>query len=104
MEEEIQKAFTKRNLPREVKISVKAGQEKTHLTLYPGESIRTPTILLLQWQGKNRFSGHNQWRKLLLEYYSPKIDGKPVALPVSHTSAYYRLFDAIARLSSPRTF
>ena len=28
MEEEIQKAFTKRNLPREIKISIKAGQEK----------------------------------------------------------------------------
>ena len=32
-------------------VRVRAGMERTHLTLHPGEEIRTPRILLLFWQG-----------------------------------------------------
>jgi alpha-galactosidase len=80
-------------------IVLRAGQQKTHLQLYPGESIRTPSILLLQWKGKDRLVGHNQWRDLLLNHYVPKINGKTVVPPVSYTDAYAYLFNTIAKIT-----
>ena len=55
---------------------VRAGMERTHLTLHPGEAIRTPRILLMSWQGR-RIDAHNRFRRLLLAHYLPKVDGKP---------------------------
>jgi alpha-galactosidase len=56
---------------------LKAGMELTHLLLHPGESIRTPRILLLPWSG-DRVEAHNQFRRLLTAHYLPKVDGQPV--------------------------
>jgi len=56
---------------------LQAGMELTHLSLHPGESIRTPRILWLAWSG-DRMEGHNQFRRLLLAHYLPKLDGQPV--------------------------
>jgi alpha-galactosidase len=55
---------------------VQAGMELTHLRLHPGEAIRTPRILLLAWSGE-RIEAHNQFRRLLLAHYLPKVDGQP---------------------------
>src|SRR6266404_4094873 len=62
------------------RVVVQAGQQTTHLKLHPGESIRTPRILLLHWKGEDRFLGHNKLRKLLLAHYVPRIDGQ-IVLP-----------------------
>jgi len=56
---------------------LKAGMELTHLSLHPGESIRSPRILLLPWSG-DRLEAHNQFRRLLLAHYLPKLGGQPV--------------------------
>lgn len=56
---------------------LKAGMELTHLVLHPGEAIRSPRILLFPWSG-DRTDAHNQFRRLLLAHYLPKLDGKPV--------------------------
>ena len=56
---------------------LRAGMEITHLLLHPGESIRSPRILLLPWSG-DRINAHNQFRHLLLAHYLPKVDGQPV--------------------------
>ena len=63
-----------------------AGQQTTHLKLHPGESIRTPRILLVLWQGDDRFHGHNLLRRLLLQHYVPKIDGQPVVPVVTQNT------------------
>jgi alpha-galactosidase len=78
-------------------VSVQAGQQTTHLKLHPGESIRTPRILLLQWQGDDRFVGHNQLRKLLLAHYVPRIDGQIVVPPVSNSNAFVYLYEVIEK-------
>jgi alpha-galactosidase len=78
-------------------ITLRAGQETTHFKLHPGEIIRTPRILLLQWEGRDHWEGHNQFRRLLISYYVPKVNGKVAMDPVSHTGAYVLLFDGIAR-------
>ncbi len=58
---------------------LQAGMELTHLSLHPGESIRTPRILLLPWSG-DRLEAHNQFRRLLLAHYLPRPGGEPARL------------------------
>ena len=60
---------------------VKAGMPKTHLSLRPGESIRTPRILLLFWQGEP-LHGDNMLRQLILRHHTPKPDGETLQAPV----------------------
>ncbi len=64
-------------------VQVRAGMEKTHLRLHPGEEIRTPAILLLFYSGKDYLYGQNQLRRLLLNHYTPTNDGKPVQYPIA---------------------
>ncbi len=61
-------------------LRVQAGMERTHLVLHPGEEIRTPRILLLAWEG-DRVRGHNLWRRLLLQYYTPRPHGRRLQPP-----------------------
>jgi alpha-galactosidase len=87
----------------EATIAVSAGMESTHLSLRPGEEIRTPEILLLPWVGDD-IDAHNVLRKHILKYHTPQYDGKPVVLPVSHlgwggmkTSTSLKLIDQITK-------
>jgi alpha-galactosidase len=89
--------------PTEGTIVVRAGMEKTHLSLHPGEEIRTPQILVLPWNGDG-MDAHNLLRRHILKYHTPQYDGKPVVLPISHggwggmtTSTSLRLLDQITR-------
>jgi alpha-galactosidase len=62
-------------------IALDAGMAKTHLLLHPGETIRTPRILLMDSQGDFDQS-HNAWRKLILAHYSPRDpQGQVVQVP-----------------------
>ena len=56
--------------------------ELTRLRLHPGEAIRTPRIMLLGWKG-DRMDAHNQFRRLLLTHYLPRLDGQPIELAIS---------------------
>jgi len=78
-------------------VLLQSGQETTHFKLHPGEEVRTPRILLLQWEGKDRFVGHNTLRQLLLAHYVPRIDGEVALPPIAHTGAYVCIFDDIAK-------
>ena len=79
------------------KVALQAGQQDIHLKLHPGESVRTPSTLLVQWKGPESTTGHNLFRRLLVQYYLPRIAGQVAMPPVSATTAYVLLFDAIAR-------
>jgi alpha-galactosidase len=76
---------------------LKSGQQTTHLKLHAGESIRTPRVLLAPWNGSDRSTGQNALRSVLLSYYVPRVDGKIVLPPVSHSAAYVLIFDDIAK-------
>jgi alpha-galactosidase len=69
--------------PSEAAIAVSAGMGRTHLSLHPGEEIRTPQILLLPWEG-DAIDAHNILRRHILQYHTPHYDGKPAVLPISH--------------------
>jgi len=61
-------------------IRVRAGMERTHLTLHPGEEIRTPRILLLFWD-EDRVRAHNMWRRLILRHYTLRPNGELLQPP-----------------------
>jgi alpha-galactosidase len=58
-------------------LRITAGQELTHLSLKPGEEIRSPLIALLFWQGDDVVPAQNLWRRWFMTHNIPKIDGKP---------------------------
>ncbi len=60
-----------------------AGQQTTHFTLHPGEKIRSPRILLVPWEGTQSIDGNNRLRKVLLDHYSPRRNGKLLIPPLS---------------------
>ncbi len=72
--------------PAAGELNFQAGQETTHLKLHPGESIRTPRMLLVLWQGDDAMRGHNLFRRLLVAHYLPKRNGEVVPAPVTWNS------------------
>lgn len=68
--------------PKENTAKVQAGMQVTHLSLLPGEKIRTPRILLVFWSGDDDIRGNNLFRQLLIAHYLPKRHGKVVIAPI----------------------
>jgi alpha-galactosidase len=64
-------------------VRIISGMQHTHLSLHPGESIRTPRQLLIFWDGTDMLDGHNLFRRLILAHYNPRIDGKLITPPIS---------------------
>lgn len=67
-------------------INIKSGMEITHLKLLPGEQIRTPSILLLFWEGSDYLIGNNLLRKFIISHKLPRINGKPIEVPIAANS------------------
>ena len=59
-------------------LTVRAGQQLTHLHLKPGEEIRTPLIALLFWQGADVVAAQNLWRCWYRAHNLPRVGGKPI--------------------------
>lgn len=53
------------------KVQMTAGMSKTNISLYAGESMRTPSIALLFFEG-SADDGHQTWRHLMFAEYSPR--------------------------------
>ena len=66
-------------------LQIRAGMDTTHLILHPGEEIRTPRMVILQWEG-DRIRAHNLWRHFLLEHYTPRPGGSMVKVPLCDAS------------------
>ncbi len=64
---------------------VQAGMQLTHLSLLPGEQIRSPRMLLLFWQG-DPLHASNMLRRLILEHYTPRFGGQPYRGPIWSSS------------------
>ncbi len=71
----------KRNTSNSIRLQ--AGIERLNTYLNPHETIRTASTCLLFWQGKDRMTGHNQFRRFLLAHHSRKINGRSVFYPMS---------------------
>jgi alpha-galactosidase len=62
------------------KSTISAGLENLNTKLLPDESIRSPLILVLYWQGE-LMHGQNVCRQFILAHHSPQIDGKLIEPP-----------------------
>lgn len=61
---------------------IRIGMERTRLTLRPGERIRTPRILLVDYRGTNALLGNQLLRRTLIDYYTPRRQGQVVFPPI----------------------
>lgn len=52
-----------------------AGLTKTHFLLHPGERVRSPRILVLDWQG-DPVESNSQFRRLIHRHYAAKVGGR----------------------------
>ncbi len=68
-----------------------AGQGLTHLSLKPGEQVRTPLIAVLFWKGNDTVRAQNLWRRWMWAHNVPRTrDGKlPPAILFGNTSAEF---------------
>ncbi len=58
-------------------VAIQAGQERTHLRLMPGETIRTPRMTIMSWEG-DRTRAINLWRRWYLAHVLPRPNGQPL--------------------------
>ncbi len=73
-------------------LRVTAGMQETRLHLCPGERIRTPRILILNYTGDDPQEGNNALRRLLIAHYLPRVDGELFMPPVAQClQCYYYL-------------
>ena len=66
-------------------VSIRAGMQHLATRLRPGETIRSPRILLIEWQGDDADIGTNLLRRVLLDHYSQRnLDGTLATPPTAH--------------------
>ena len=85
-------------------LSLAAGMQRTHFKLLPGESVRTPRVLLLFWQG-DRQDSQNLLRRFLLAHHNPLPKGRTRAgllRRLGAKDAKRPSFTPSRRLSTPR--
>jgi alpha-galactosidase len=63
-------------------MTLRAGQQLTNLVLEPGETVRTPRILLVFWDGADPLRGTNLVRQLLIKHVLPRRGGELVFPPI----------------------
>jgi alpha-galactosidase len=69
-------------------ISLASGMKWLDTYLHAKEAIRTPSICLLFWDGEDRMTGHNKFRRFVLNHQTHKINGEPTRYPVSTSFNY----------------
>jgi alpha-galactosidase len=65
-------------------VRLTAGMQHCRLYLQPQETIRTPRILTIAWEGERSIVGNNLLRRLLLRHYYPRLEGRLAMPPVAH--------------------
>lgn len=64
------------------RLRIRAGLERSRLALHPGERIRTPRILTVDYRGTNAGLGNQLLRKTLIDHCTPRRDGAVVFPPI----------------------
>jgi alpha-galactosidase len=89
-------------------VAIRAGQQLTRFRLHPGETVRTPSVVLVFWRGSEALRGNNLFRQLLLTHYVPRREGQwvfpPICASVNNTDPdgeyegpHVRVMPALAR-------
>ena len=70
-------------------LRLRAGLQRMHLKLHPGETIRGPRILQLYWLGEDPYRGYNLFRQTMLRHIMPTVGGTAVTPPIAHLSTSF---------------
>jgi alpha-galactosidase len=62
-------------------MAMTAGMNKEHLSLHPGEEVRSPRVLLVFWEGQHTH-GSNMLRQVLYKHYLHSNKGKAGQEPI----------------------
>ena len=78
---------------------ISAGMQATNYYMLPGETLRTPRMVIQFFDG-TQDDGHNDWRALILDNYNPKTpSGEPVKYaPITFNTWGGRGSDALVAL------
>jgi alpha-galactosidase len=63
------------------KVRVVAGLKRTRFRLAPGEEVRLPSIVVMNYHG-DQMAGQNQFRRLMLKQFTPKNHPPMTLMPV----------------------
>ena len=66
---------------RDGKVRVVAGLKRTRFRLAPGEEVRLPSIVVMNYHG-DQMAGQNQFRRLMLKQFTPKNHPPMTLMPV----------------------
>ncbi|MEI8079618.1 MAG: alpha-galactosidase, partial [bacterium] len=73
-------------------VRIHAGMQNLHTVLHPGESLRSPRILQLHWQGDDPYRAYNLFRQTMFAHVMVRIGGQLVVPPIVHLStSFYEL-------------
>ncbi|MBU3665452.1 MAG: hypothetical protein FGM15_06190 [Chthoniobacterales bacterium] len=74
---------------RDQALRVCAGLRNLRLSLKPGESIRSPRVLQVYWEGGDQFAGYNLFRRTMLARILPRHDGEVLFPPFAHATSSF---------------
>lgn len=66
---------------RENGLHVTSGQETTRFRLLPGETVRTPLVVMQFWNDGDWIDAQNTWRQWMIKHNIPRPGGKRLPLP-----------------------
>ena len=72
----------------EGRLQFATGIDRLNTWLNVGESVRSSSVCLMFWQGKDFIDGQNQWRQFVLSCLTPRIDGKSYRYPITTSFNY----------------
>ena len=74
------------------RLHTEVGMQHLRTILHPGESLRSPRILQLRWEGGDADRAYNLFRRTMLAHIMPRINGQLVWPPIVHLStSFYEL-------------
>ena len=73
----------------DARLRIQAGMEKMHVSLRPGETIRSLRILQLYWEGNDTLRAYNLFRQTMLSHVVPKVGGETIVPPIVHLSTSF---------------
>lgn len=80
-------------------LRIRAGQERTHFKLLPGEEVRTPLMVLQFWKGNDWIRSQNIWRRWMVAHNVPRPGGKlpPVQFTPCSSHQFAEMFKATTK-------
>ena len=64
------------------RVRIRIGMEHTRLTLRPGERMRTPRLLAVEYRGTDALAGNRLLRRALIDRCTPRRQGEVVFPPI----------------------